>query len=274
MLQGIIFLGVLCLLVGGFILCYLVIQILFSLITNRKQSVKQIGILFLASLTALGIGTGISVIEFSTFTYHSEIPDTEIYKNGFREEEFRMTENFSFDIIGAYDHIEYVVDQDLKDEIRFQVEYYQNFNQVNFSYQNEDAHLYILTDNKMHIFNSWMREAIFDSLKEKEFYNYGKLERIQVVVFSSQENLDQMKENYKKRMEESANNFHQEEINRYQSMLDEYRISVEEYQTLLAEKQDENDKLQNKIETLEIELAEMKTKISEYRDQISSIIKE
>jgi len=280
MFQGIIFLGVLCLLVGGFILCYLVIQILYSLITSRKQSVKQIGILFLVSLTALGIGTGISVIEFSTFTYHSEIPNTKIYKKSFLEEEFDMTENFSFDIIGAYDNIEYVVDQDLEDQVRFQVEYYQNFNQVNFSYENHLSndnshnHLYILTDNKMHIFNSWLREAIIDSLKEKEFYNYGRLERIQIVVFSSQANLDQMKENYKKRMDESSNNFHQEEINRYQSMLDEYRISVEEYQTLLAEKQDENDKLQNKIETLEVELAEMKTKISEYRDQISSIITE
>ena len=278
--QGAFFLGVLCLLIGGFVLCYLVIQILFSIITSRKQSVKQIGILFLVSLTTLGIGTGISVVEFSTFTYHSGIPDTNVYKRSFVEEEFNMTENFSFDIIGAYDDIEYVTDEDLESEVRVQVEYYQNFNQVSFSYQdhlsseNSHDHLYILTDTKTHIFNPWMREAIFDSLKEKQFYNYGRLERINVVVFASQENIDKMKENYKKMMEENKNQFHQEEISRYQDMIDEYRISVEEYQALISEKDDEIGGLQNKIETLEVELEEMKTKISEYRDQISSIITE
>lgn len=226
MLQGIIYLGIFFLLMGGFILCYLVIQILFSLITSHRQSSRQIGILFLASLITLGIGTGITVVEFSSFTYYDEIPNTGLYKSDFAEKEIEMTDGFYFDIIGSYENIEYVKDDDLKNTVRFQVEYYSNFSKVNFEMVNTENPLWIVAESKVHLLNPRVREAIFKNLKNKELYNYGKLERMNIVVFASSLNIDKMQENKKKIESENEKNY-------YDSLLESNREREAEYQSLI-----------------------------------------
>jgi len=268
MLQGIIYLGIFCLLIGGFILCYLVIQILFFLITSHRQSSRQIGILFLASLITLGIGTGITVVEFSSFTYYDEIPKTELYKSDFAEKEIEMTDDFYFAIMGSYENIEYVKDDDLKNTVRFQVEFYSNFNKVNFEYGlHTENPLWIVTESKVHLLNPRIRESIFKTLKNQELYNYGKLGRVDIVVFASSENIDKIKENKGKIELEN-------EMNYYDSLLENYRKKEEEYQIFIDEKEIENSELQLKIDKLEEELEEQTRKIQEYKDQISSIITE
>ena len=279
MFQGVVYLGIFFLLIGGFILCYLIIQILFSLITSHRQSSKQIGILFLSSLITLGIGTGITVVEFSSFTYYDEIPEIELYKSEFVEEKIEMTDNFYFSVIGSYGKIEYVRDDDLENIVRFQVEFYPNFSKVNFEYgmhnpSIKENPLWIITETKVHLLNSKVRESIFENLKNKELYNYGKLERINVVVFASSENIDKMKENIEKIEIENEMNRHQEEVDRYESLLDDYQRREEEYQSLIDDKEIENDKLQLKIDELEEKLEEQTRKIQEYKEQISSIIRE
>ncbi len=267
MLQGIIYLGIFFLLMGGFILCYLVIQILFSLITSHRQSSRQIGILFLASLITLGIGTGITVVEFSSFTYYDEIPNTELYKSDFAEKEIEMTDGFYFDIIGSYENIEYVKDDDLKNTVRFQVEYYSNFSKVNFEMVNTENPLWIVAESKVHLLNPRVREAIFKNLKNKELYNYGKLERMNIVVFASSLNIDKMQENKEKIESENERNY-------YDSLLESNREREAEYQSLIDQKEIENNKLQLKIDELEEQLEEKTIKLQEYKDQISSIITE
>lgn len=267
MLQGIIYLGIFFLLMGGFILCYLVIQILFSLITSHRQSSRQIGILFLASLITLGIGTGITVVEFSSFTYYDEIPNTELYKSDFAEKEIEMTDGFYFDIIGSYENIEYVKDDDLKNTVRFQVEYYSNFSKVNFEMVNTENPLWIVAESKVHLLNPRVRETIFKNLKNKELYNYGKLERMNIVVFASSLNIDKMQENKKKIESENEKDY-------YDSLLESNREREAEYQSLIDQKEIENNKLHSKIEELEEQLEEKTIKLQEYKDQISSIITE
>lgn len=268
MLQGIIYLGIFFLLMGGFILCYLVIQILFSVITSHRQSSRQISILFLASLITLGIGTGITVVEFSSFTYYDEIPKTELYKSEFAEKEIEMTDDFYFDIIGSYGNIEYVKDDDLENTVRFQVEFYSNFSKVNFEYGlHTENPLWIVTESKVHLLNPRVRESIFKNLKNKELYNYGKLERMNIVVFASSLNIDKMQENKKKIELENERNY-------YDSVLENNRKREEEYQSLIDQKEIENSELQLKIDELEEQLKEKTIKLQEYKDQISSIITE
>ncbi len=277
--QGILYFGFFGLLLGGFLLCYLIIEILFNIIANRKNSSKKIGILFLSSLIILGVGTALTLIEVSTFTYYDEIPDTTLYKKELVEKEFEMRENFTFDVIGSYDEIEYIPDSELVDTIKFQVELYSNFNKVHFDYENHFSntnypYLYILTEPKTHVFNSKMRNLILSSLKDKIFYNYGKLERIYVKVYTSQENIDKL-HTYQKQLEEEMRKYDlAEERNYYESLLEDFRNQESIYEEIINQKEEENFLLQEKIRELEDKLEEMKEKLQVYKEQISSIITE
>jgi len=117
------------------------------------------------------------------------------------------------------------------------------------------------------IAKEYIRESIFKTLKNQELYNYGKLGRVDIVVFASSENIDKIKENKGKIELEN-------EMNYYDSLLENYRKKEEEYQIFIDEKEIENSELQLKIDKLEEELEEQTRKIQEYKDQISSIITE
>jgi len=280
MFQGVIYFGVLFLLIGGFILCYLVIHILFSFIISRAQSSKQIGILFLSSLIILGIGTGITIVEFSSFTYCDKIPETELYNTDFADMEVEMTDDFYFSIVGSYQEIEYVNAEDLGNKVKFQVEFYSNFSKVNFEYETHSIGegtnpLWIVTEPKVYMLNPNFRKLVFQSLKEHKVYNYGKLEGIKnVVVLASSENIDKIKENRKKVELERENSYCQAAVDNYQLLLEDYQQMDKEYQSLMNEKEIETYELKLQIETLEEELEETTTKLQEYKDQIASIITE
>lgn len=275
--QEVLYFGVFFLLLGGFILCYLIIEILFNIIASRTNSSKRIGTLFLTSLIILGVGIGISLIEVSAFTYYDEIPNTTLYESEYIEKEIEIQDDFAFSIIGAYDEIEYIPDPELSDTVRFQIEMYHNFNKVKFEYGDYlfgNHYLYIVTEPKIHIFNPKMRKVILDSLRNKKFYNYGKLERIHVTVFTSQENIDKIHEYQKSLEEANRKNMYNQEINYYNSLLDDCHTQITLYESRIYEKENENALLQEKIGELELKLEEMKDKLQEYKNQISSILVE
>lgn len=267
MFQGITYFGIFLLLLGGLTFSYLVIEIIFNIIVNHRNSEKKIGMLLLISFVILGMGSGISLIEFTGFTYNgSSFPDTELYKIEYYEKEINMKDMLTFSVIGAYNEVSYEVDPSLKDTVLVQAKIYKNFNKIYFEYEGDSFHdehqLWIIANPKLHLFNPKMKQLVFNSLKEKTIYDLRYLGQVDVTIVTSEENIEQLIKYEKWKVEEETK----------QNLEFEYEIF--EYQKTILEKEEQISQLENKIDQLEVALEETKRKIQEYKDQISSIITE
>lgn len=195
MFKQIFYIGILMCLIAFIMLNIVTLKMLYYFIFNLNTNLKREIIIFLIGIAALGIGAGITMIEVSNTKYIDDMPvvedETKITK------EFTMTNNLFVDELDTYPYVSYKVDETLKDKVKVEIRYLKNnFNDVDvvtsnnmikFEYEYNYGRTYFIKNGL---------NLIINNLKNKEVYNYDKLNYLNVVVTSSNANIKKLKENF------------------------------------------------------------------------------
>lgn len=259
MTKGVFFISILLLIVFGIILAALVIEFISNITFNKKSGYKRMLITFLVSMAGLGAASGILVIEINEFKYIDTAPEKlELSKEVY---EYDFNDKMTFEDGHYYLNVNYVPRESLKDKVVVEVEYYKEYNNLNFS--NWDNRYYagysgIDLNNYKNYFN-----LILEALKRKEFYNYNELLMVKVTICTSEANITKMKTNLEKYYAEEARV--QEQYNSNQ----EYISGLENQIYSLQERIDNQA---NEKEELLFQIEELKEEIREYKDRVKSIL--
>lgn len=191
--SGPIFIGGFILALGMLLLNYIILNVLYKFIVNKKQSIKTIFIICIISLSFVGIGIGISWYSYSKFE-----TKTIEYNYIIKSKMIDFNNNLSIE-----PNTNYVVDNTLEDKIKIEIRYIDRFN-VNLSAE----HNYTNIDNSDHYYdyyfayvknNDFMSEFNYfiEILKNKQIPNFedSTIKIYYLTLYSSEENINTIKEN-------------------------------------------------------------------------------
>lgn len=96
---GTVFLTIALSLIGAIIITYIIIEIIVRLLFNKKISWLRLFIMFIAGLIVMGVGTGLSIAEFSTYEIES-IYESKVYKNQTITKEYEYKDKLFINFMG------------------------------------------------------------------------------------------------------------------------------------------------------------------------------
>lgn len=256
--KGVFFISLLIGIPFTIVFTILILEIFIDFITGRKTNEKRLLITFFASVIGLGFSFGMLVLDISSIRYSNEVPKGA--KTEMIERIYDMTDDFLF--LFEPD-IEYVVDPELENQVKLEVEYYSEYVDI---YIPPEMNSSAIGFEKPMIFWELINQMI-DDLSSRKIYNYAKLNEFQIKVYTSEKNRDIMKANYEKHRVNEDSKWQMDQENRYYEQMEE----LENEKNLL---QEENNLLKSKIEELEMLVEDYKNKIEDYKERLQSIITE
>ncbi len=190
---GFLFIGYILAMIGCLVICAICIELMFNFIFSRKNSKTRFFISGIASLIAIGVGSGMLVIGFSEFDIAKQDVDT------VKEEYvFEMKDNLMIARGYNYYHtVEYVV-EDRKD-VKIEVEHSKYFTST---FDEEGGLVYIYSYVPDGEVMDMIRMFIKD-FNNKKIVNYDSEQFIK--VYASKENIEIMKNNRKEYFDDRDN---------------------------------------------------------------------
>ncbi|MDD2435641.1 MAG: helix-turn-helix domain-containing protein [Bacilli bacterium] len=254
--KGVIYFGVFIALASALVFNVILLETLFNIIFNRKSNLNKIFVVLLGTIIGLGIGIGITTFDVANSKYLNSLPDD--YPLSTKVDEIKMNKKF---ILSDMYNVELVADESLKDTIKIEFKYYENYITVGYNIVSEN-YLDFYQENANKILFPELSNLMINNLKEKTFYNYNLLSEYKVKIYSSTANIEQIKNNTQKYYDDRA-----EEERNNQAQYNYYQIQIDEKNTRI-------DELESQIESKNSEIEEYQSKIQEYKDTINSIIQE
>lgn len=235
---GIHYIGIFVLLLGALGALEVLIELLFKFILSSNLNVKRLFIVFLSSITLVGVGFGITTYEVSSTNYIDLLPKN-LSLNTY-EYIFSMNNDI---ILYDLNDIKYVVNDNLTNDLKVSVSYYEDYLTVNVDLYNNylGVHKSISWDKTLNYF-----ELLKNDLKDKIIYNYNLLNNVDIVVETSQKNIDKLKENV-----ENARAKEEEEYNKYKY-----------YEEKIAELEDKLIKNENELLNKNQQIEDLQEKIN------------
>ncbi len=186
--SGIFFLGITIGLIGCIIFTFLILEFIYNLIFNQKHHFRRIFILFILSLSLLGIGSGLSFISLSNFTtYENSNTETKEYN-------LDMEDNLIIDDLLTIDKENVIIDNNLSDiKLEISTPKFTNINLYTRSQYNEKEKLYKFV-NINSDYNIELYKSIIEDLKKQKINNYNYDYKIEKIYISSK-NLTKLEEN-------------------------------------------------------------------------------
>lgn len=177
MKSGLIFIGMLIILVSCIVINIDILAILYNFIFNKKSNFKVIGITVLLSLITIGIGSGLFTIGMKDIRFISEVDDVNII-----EKDYMIDMQDNLKIINNCCYIEYVeVDRnDIKIEVVTT-----KYNDVNVTLKGN----VLSFETDYHDF-MYIVKNIIDDVNNKTFIDYSD---IHITIYTSKENIDKLK---------------------------------------------------------------------------------
>ncbi len=248
--KGVTYFGILLVIISFLIINITLIKLLFTFIFNSRMSFKPWFIIFLVSLAICGVGSGISLIEIANTKISEETPKTNLTTNKLTEE-YDINDNLIIDIYNS----KYVEDESLKDKVKIEINYYndisnvylynniyKNYKIINYDFNIKDINLLI--------------NIIIDNLKNKEIYDYSKLQIKDITIYTSKSNIEKLNKN--KEDFYSMDTELYDEINNFENV-------IESLNEKIYELEEEND-------TLIEEKQELENNLEEYKDKIKDLL--
>lgn len=262
--KGIFYFGFLISIISGILLNVVLLKLLLSFIFNYKLNFRIIFITFLVGLSLVGIGFGISIIDIAYTEILDELPENSIELTS-RIEEYDMVDNLVIDDHNWYSsNVEYVVDNSLTDTIKLELTYYNDVNRVEI-YKSESSNFTYINAYNETRWNKKILNLILNNLKDKKIYDYDILFEYTLKVYTSESNIDKIKENYKKYYDLERKYYedsYSTENNLLRSEIDELNIKINEYEY-------KNSELEVEKEELKAEIEKLKNKIDEYKNSLN-----
>jgi len=193
--DGLFFNGISLAIVGVILFIYLMIEFIYNLLFNRNHAVNRIFILFIGSISLIGIGLGVSFTSLSNFTF------LENEKNDVNTHMIDMSDDLVItSIIYNMGSKDIVIDNSL-DDIKLEITsygpndaYLYSYNE--YSYDGNKRELFKIIDVSMDYNKIQFYKDILENLKDKKIVNYDRAYEVKMYV--SEENLTILKENINK----------------------------------------------------------------------------
>ncbi|MBR6689652.1 MAG: helix-turn-helix domain-containing protein [Clostridia bacterium] len=225
---GMLFVGTVLLIIALLIANFVILEILYDFIVNRKFNKVRVGVLFLVSLIITGISIGLILIGFADFEVIENNDNTFTMSD---EYVYKMKEDFAFNTYNcAYRYIE----TDIKD-VKIVVNY-TKYAKCYVHDLNHGIEIYCGSDELKTI--DLIKQIIKD-INNKQIKDYPYV--AEVHIYASKENIEKIQENNDKRIS------------------NEYEIQRQI---------NENENLRDKIERLQNTIDEQKEEINNLRDTI------
>ena len=192
--KGLPIIGILLFTIAGLIISVLCFEVPLNFVINHKNNYKRVMITLLISLVIIIIGSIIFAFEFFSITYVNELPKD--IKTKEITETLPMTNDFK--TIGYYHNdIEYVVDDNLTDEIEVSVTYYDYLIDNNIEIEVHNNNLLVYEDGPKEVSFNDILDIISNDIKDDKIYNYDKLNEYKVTIRTSSDNINIIKSNNK-----------------------------------------------------------------------------
>lgn len=261
--KGVLYVSILIGIPFAILLLLVVLEVFFCFILNRKANEKRISILFLMSIIGLGSSFGILLLDISSISYVNEVPKQ--VKMDTLIEEYEMTKDMYFLF---QDSVEYIVDNKLENKVQIEVNYYKDYTEVLLP---PNVHSSVAYHEKPYVFiNQHLISIIIDDLSHKKLYNYGYLNEVTMKIYTSEKNIQILKENYQQEIERMNQDI--EEQNYYLNVIEEYENTIQIIKKEKEELQNNNDNLETKIIELQNKIEEYKNKIDDYKSKLQAMI--
>ncbi len=234
---GILFVGAVLLIVALLIGNFVILELLYDFIVNRKFNKVRVGLTFLASLVIMGTSIGLILIGITSFEIVENDEDTFSVTDTY---EYNMRKDFSFSTYNcAYRYIEADI-KNVKVEVK-----YTKYAKCYVYDLNNGIEIYCGSDELKTI--DLIKQIVKD-INNKQIKDYPYV--AEVYIYASKENIEKIQENNRKRQEIEDEHY------RY--------LSESEYQRYL----NENENLKDRLEYLQNTIDEQKEEISNLRDTI------
>lgn len=234
---GIHFIGIFIALLGGVLFLLVIIELLIKILLNANLINKRMFLIFLGSLITLGVGIGISTYEISKVDYKDELP-TSVSADTY-EYTFKMRDDLVF---FDYFNTNYVINNDLKDDVNIVVNYYDDYLNVNIDLNNNflGIYKYVSFDKTLNYI-----DLIKNDLKKKKLYNYNLLMNMDVKIETSEKNINIIKNNLEKYYKDKEEEYNKFEY--YENRVYELEEEIYEKDVIINDLEDKINNLEEKI---------------------------
>ena len=189
--DGMFFNGISISLIGIILFIYLMLEFIYNLIFNRSHMLNRIFIMFIISISLIGIGIGLSFVSLSSFSYEdSFLMDSNIHN-------IEMSDDLVlYPLIYEISDNDIVIDNTI-DNIRLEISNYNNMELYLYSYngyRNNDS--FKIVEFGYEYDEIGMYKDIFNGLKNKKIVKDMGESKIKMYV--SIDNLTKLRENINK----------------------------------------------------------------------------
>ncbi len=255
LIHKVFYLGIYLGIIGSIILDIVIIKILFNFIFNWSFNPKRIFGTFIISFFIVGAGIGLSILEIADSSFVNEAPTQFKIKN----EEFTvsMQEDLKVDDVGYfYNKINFETDESLTTTVKVNLAYYDDFGKYEVKVSEDGLSIY---PDDYNINLKKILDVLIQDMQNKKYHNYNYLNRVNLTIKSSAENINKIREN-------TYNNYEEQR-----------QVELENYE--LYQKLDEKDsyiweleeKLRTQEEEYQMQLEEYKQKIEDYKAAVNSL---
>lgn len=260
--KGVFYISILIGIPFAILLAFTVLEVLINFVINRKANEKRLMITFLASVVGLGSSFGIFILELNSIEYIDKVPQN--VKIDTLSKTYAMTDNMYFSF---WPQAEYIVDNSFVNEVKVEVNYYQNYTEILLPEQANGSFVYY---EKPYVFmNKYLLSTIFEDFKQRKLYNYGMLNNITIRIYTTEQNIQTLAQNYQK---EEKN--HLEAENYYESEIKDYQNQISRLEQEINELNNKNAELERTAEELENSNLDYQNKIGDYKRRLQEIIEE
>jgi len=186
-MEGLFFDGILIALVGVLLFLYLMIEFIYNLLFNREHVVNRIFIIFILSISLIGVGFGLSFFAISNFTYEdNNVSDVNTHI-------IDMEDNLIISNM-MHDYNMIIIEDNNIDNIKMEITSYNGIDTYLYSYNESNNRdnfkvIDVVSDyNEIDIYKN-----IFDGLKNEKIIDYNK--DFDIKLYVSHDNLTKLREN-------------------------------------------------------------------------------
>jgi len=190
LISGVYYIGVLLILLAMVWLAIMIAELLFRFIFSLKISGIRVFVNFLIGMVLLGIGVTVTTFEVANTTFINNVPKD--------FETMVVTKTFNANDVDRFlyrpRNYEFIVDENLEDEIKIVVEYYRDFTTPRISVENRFIEIYyrhnrIFPDRKIY-------DSIIRNLRNREIHNYFDLHGVTIKIYANSETIARLDKNF------------------------------------------------------------------------------
>lgn len=206
---GLLFFGTLLCLIAALIVNYIVLELFYNFLANKKRKNTRIAISFLVSLLVAGIGIGFICIGITKFNF--------VENEDFIEDNhsLEMTDNLSINF--WYNNINYIETD--SDELRIVVKH-SKYHDINYYIENDTVYFLCYQEQPFEKVRDFIDDI--NNMEIKDYYSNPY-----IYVYTSKDNIDKLKQNseIKYNQEETINDLYSEiEILEYK--IDDLEVEI------------------------------------------------